>query len=312
MLGCGYWGRNLVRNFAALGALEAVHDPDPERAAEEGATYGVPALSLQDVLSSTSIDAVAISAPAAQHADLARQVLRAGKDVFVEKPLALRLEDAEELCHLAEGADRILMVGHLLQYHPAYLELARMVEADELGKLQYLYSNRLNLGRFRREENIWWSFAPHDISMILALAGEEPETVHATGSSYLNEDIADVTTTNLHFGNGINAHIFVSWLHPYKDQKLVVVGERGMAVFDDTQEWADKLVLYRHHVDWDTGVPQPVRSNAESVPLSESEPLEMECRHFLECVAQHVQPRTDGREGLRVLRVLDRAQRSMS
>jgi len=203
------------------------------------------------------------------------------------------------------------MVGHILQYHPAFLALKNMAEGGELGTLNYIYSHRLNLGKFRREENILWSFAPHDISMILALAGGTPESVLATGGSYLNRDIADVTTTHLTFPSGLRAHIFVSWLHPFKEQKMVVVGDRKMTVFDDTRPWQEKLAVYPHEITWDNGLPVPTRAEPSYVPLPEQEPLLMECRHFLECTVTGATPRTDAREGLRVLRVLNLSQESI-
>jgi UDP-2-acetamido-3-amino-2,3-dideoxy-glucuronate N-acetyltransferase len=311
VLGCGYWGKNLVRVFDQLGALTAVHDPDPATASTMAENHGVRALELDAVLADPEIDAVAIAAPAAQHAKLALAGLAAGKHVYVEKPLALDVADAERVCAAGDAAGRVVMVGHLLQYHPVFLRLSELVRDGTLGRIEYLYSNRLNLGRFRREENILWSFAPHDISMILSLVGSEPTSVHAVGSWPLHRDVADVTTTHLAFRGGEQAHVFVSWLHPYKEQKLVVVGDRGMAVFDDREPWESKLALYAHHVDWRAGVPEPVRAEAQPIPVKEGEPLEAECRHFLECVATGATPRTDGREGVRVLRVLQAAERSL-
>jgi acetyltransferase-like isoleucine patch superfamily enzyme len=212
----------------------------------------------------------------------------------------------------AAASGRVLMVGHLLRYHPAFEQLQHVAGNGRLGRLQYIYSNRLNLGRIRREENVFWSFAPHDLSMILALAGEMPERVWATGSCYLHGTLADVTTTHLAFANGINAHVFVSWLHPFKEQKLVVVGDAGMAVFDDGAPWAEKLLVYPHRIAWRDGLPTPAKAAAEAVPLEHQvEPLELECRHFLECIRTGERPRTDGAEGLRVLEVLGTAERSM-
>ncbi|MGD8331035.1 MAG: Gfo/Idh/MocA family oxidoreductase, partial [Acidobacteriota bacterium] len=298
VIGCGYWGRNLVRNFHQIGALASVCDVDSEVATEQARRCGVAARDLEEILADDTIAAVAIAAPAAAHAELAGQALRAGKHVFVEKPLALRATDAEELIALAEERDRVLMVGHLLHYHPAFLALRELIAAGRLGRLQYIYSNRLNLGKIRREENVFWSFAPHDISMILALTGEMPSSVSAKGASYLHNVIADVTNTYLSFPSGINAHIFVSWLHPYKDQKLVVVGSEGMAVFDDTKPWSEKLRLYAHRIGWRDGAPEAERAEAELIRLAEAEPLRLECEHFLECVESGQRPRTDGAEGL--------------
>lgn len=311
VLGCGHWGRNLVRNFHALGALAAICDPRPDVATVMADQHGVPLCTGDAVLGDPAISAVVIAAPAEQHFPLARRALEAGKHVFVEKPLALTLAEGEEIVRLAEARERVLMVGHLLQYHPAFERLTEIVRKGRLGRLHYIYSNRLNLGKVRREENILWSFAPHDISMILSLAGEAPSEVSAVGASYLHEVIADVTTTHLAFANGIRAHLFVSWLHPFKEQKLVVVGEGGMAVFDDGQPWERKLLVYPHHIDWIDGRPEPSKAEAEPIEIEPAEPLARECAHFLDCVARGRQPRTDGREGLRVLAVLEAAQRSM-
>jgi predicted dehydrogenase/acetyltransferase-like isoleucine patch superfamily enzyme len=311
VIGCGYWGRNLVRVFDDIGALAAVCDASASVAAEHASKYGVPARALDEILADDAIPAVAIAAPAAAHAELAGQALRAGKHVFVEKPLALRSTDAEELIARAAERERVLMVGHLLHYHPAFLALRELIAAGRLGRLQYIYSNRLNLGKIRREENVFWSFAPHDISMILALAGEMPSSVSAKGASYLHNVIADVTNTYLSFPSGINAHIFVSWLHPYKDQKLVVVGSEGMAVFDDTRPWSEKLSLYGHRIGWRDGAPEPERAEAERIALHQAEPLRLECEHFIECVGSGARPRTDGAEGLAVLRVLEAAEAAL-
>jgi len=310
VIGCGYWGKNLVRNFSEIGSLNAVCDANQDLAQKTAEAYNVPAQSLKEVLES-DVDGVVIATPAVQHYMLAEKALRAGKHVFVEKPLSLKVEEAKKLCDLSLAVDRVLMVGHLLQYHPAFLELKRVISKGDLGRLQYIYSNRLNLGKFRHEENILWSFAPHDISMILSLAGDLPETVYATGACHLNPKIHDVTTTHLSFKNGIKAHIFVSWLHPYKEQKLVVVGDRGMAVFDDGSPWNEKLKLYPHQVTWVDSLPQPEKADVVHVPLEVSEPLKLECQHFIDCIGNGLTPRTNGLEGLSVLRVLDAAQRSL-
>jgi UDP-2-acetamido-3-amino-2,3-dideoxy-glucuronate N-acetyltransferase len=311
VIGCGYWGKNLVRNFSELGTLAAISDPDQAAAATLSERFDAPVRSLDFVLGDPSIAAVAIAAPAVHHASLARRALEAGKHVFVEKPLALTLVEAESLCRLAEQRNRCLMVGHLLQYHPAFIALRDLVRRGELGRLQYLYSNRLNLGKVRREEDILWSFAPHDLSMILSLVGQEPTEVSASGAYFLHRTIADVTTTHLAFPGGEQAHVFVSWLHPFKEQKLVAVGDRAMAVFDDGMSWSEKLRIYPHRIDWRETMPVPQRADARAIALDEGEPLEFECRHFLDCVATGARPRTDGQEGLRVLRVLTRASESL-
>lgn len=311
VVGCGYWGINLVRNFNQLGALGPVADSNPAAAEAASAATGAPALTWQEVLADRSSGAVAIATPAPTHAQLAIEALEAGKHVFVEKPLAVTLADATKVRDTALAAGKILMVGHLLRYHPAFIQLKAMVDNGELGHIQYIYSNRLNFGRFRRVENILWSFSPHDLSMILALVGEEPDEVHAVEAAYLHKTVADVTTTHLSFPGGQAAHVFVSWLHPYKEQKLVVVGDRGMAVFDDGRPWDSKLVIYAHEVSWIDGSPQADRAEARAVALQAREPLSQECQHFLDCLETGAAPLTDGDEALRVLRILERAEASM-
>ncbi|MBF0418140.1 MAG: Gfo/Idh/MocA family oxidoreductase [Magnetococcales bacterium] len=311
VIGCGYWGRNLVRNFAATGALAAVSDSNDEVASRLAAEHGVPARDYAAVLADPAIVAVAIATPAESHARMVEDALLAGKHVFVEKPLALKVADAERLTRLADQRGRILMVGHLLQYHPAFLTLKSMCEKGDLGRIRYVYSNRLNLGKFRTEENILWSFAPHDISMILALLPDQLESVSAVGHCYLHKAVADVTTTHMTFASGQAAHIHVSWLHPFKEQRLVVIGDSAMAVFDDRLGWDSKLSIYPHQVKWKDNVPEPAQGECRPVPLDPAEPLKLECQSFVDCVAAGIQPRTDGAEGLRVLRVLDAAQRSM-
>lgn len=312
VIGAGYWGKNLVRNFAGLGALSAVCDSNTDTLRALGEQYSLcrTFVSYAEVLRDETIRAVAIATPAEGHADAVREALLAGKDVFVEKPLCLSVKEGEELVTLAKKRDLILMVGHLLWYHPAVLKLKELIRAGELGRIQYIYSNRLNLGKIRREENILWSFAPHDISVILGLLNENPDGVRAQGGNYLHQRIADVTISLLSFPSGVKAHIFVSWLHPYKEQKLIVVGDRKMAVFDDLEK-KDKLLLYPHSIDWKDNLPIANKADAQRVELEQGEPLRAECQHFLECVATRTRPRTDGEEGLRVLSVLQRCQEAL-
>lgn len=314
VIGAGYWGRNLIRNFFELGSLKAVSDKNAQALKQIAKLYPScdTVTSFKDVMSRADIDGVVIATPAETHFLLAREALLSGKHVFVEKPMTLAEKDAEELIALADKNRLTLMAGHLLQYHPAFVKLKQMAAAGKLGRINYIYSHRLNLGKIRREENILWSFAPHDISMILTLAGEEPESVMATGGYYLHKTIADVTTTHLEFSSGMKAHVFVSWLHPFKDQKLVVVGDKKMAVFDDTLPWEEKLLIYPHRVQWENNMPVPDRGVPQKVSLPHTEPLKVECGQFLDCVAGKKQPVTDGREGLRVLRVLNAAQRSLN
>ncbi len=311
VVGVGYWGKNLVRNFHDLGALEALCDVDPSaeatyRSRYEGVKFGS---DYRKLLSDPSVDAVALATPAVTHYEMAKAGLEAGKDVLVEKPLAIDVKQGEELVKLAEAKGRILMVGHILRYHPAILKLKQLIKDGVLGKINYLYSNRLNIGKIRTEENILWSFAPHDISVMLSLLDEMPARVACQGSAYLNQNVADVTLSHFEFPSGVQAHIFVSWLHPIKEQRLVVVGSEKMAVFDDTAE--NKLVLYPHKVEWKNRIPTAVKADAQVVALEEREPLRAECQHFLDCVQTRTTPVSNGAEGLRVLRVLDACQRAM-
>jgi UDP-2-acetamido-3-amino-2,3-dideoxy-glucuronate N-acetyltransferase len=311
VVGVGYWGKNLVRNFYELGALRTLCDTQSSVQAACTQNYrGVKFCSdYGEVLSDPDIDAVALATPAVTHYELAKAALEAGKDVLVEKPLAIDVKQGEDLVKRAEARRRILMVGHILRYHPAVLKLQELIRNGVLGKIDYLYSTRLNIGKIRTEENILWSFAPHDISVMLALLNEMPTRVICQGSAFLNRDVTDVTLSHFEFPSGVQAHIFVSWLHPLKEQRLVVVGSEKMAVFDDTAE--HKLVLYPHKVEWINRTPIAVKAKGETVELEVREPLRAECQHFLDCVGSRVSPVSDGREGLQVLRVLDACQRAL-
>jgi len=312
IVGTGYWGKNLVRNFASLGSLTGICDLDEKNLAYSKKKY--PGLkttnSFLDILSDNRLDAVVISTPPEMHYQMARDSLLADKHVFVEKPLALNVDQGEKLLELSNDRKRILMVGHLLHYHPAIIKLKELIKEGELGKIEYIYSNRLNLGKIRREENILWSFAPHDISVILGLTGEIPENASSFGGNYLHEKIADVTMSHLSFPSGIKAHIFVSWLHPYKEQRLVIVGDRKMVLFNDLNS-NDKLIVYPHSIEWKDHLPTPNKKEGKIVPVDPVEPLKEECRHFVECVINNRQPRTDGIEGLKVLTVLQACQESL-
>ena len=312
VIGAGYWGKNLVRNFYELGALKAICDKQKGLRAHYKEKYTGTSFTgdLQSLLNDKDIDALVIATPAETHYTLVREALLAGKHVFVEKPLALDIAHGAELVSLAEQKGLVLMVGHILQYHPAVLKLKALIDNGDLGKIQYIYSNRLSIGKIRAEENILWSFAPHDISVILMLLAEFPVTVQATGGEYLQSRIADVTMTTFEFRSGVKGHIFVSWLHPFKEQKLVVVGDRKMAVFDDVSN--EKLFLYPHKIEWKERIPVASKAQPEIVPLTMEEPLRAECQHFLDCVRDHTRPRTNGNEGLQVLQVLQACQESLN
>lgn len=312
-VGHGYWGRNLARNFHQLGCLKAIVDADYDVAASAATAYGTVAMQFADVLTDPTINAVSLASPASLHFVQAKAALEVGKHVYVEKPLALNVAEAEQLCDLAEARGLVLMVGHLLQYHPAYIKLRGMVEARELGRLLHVYSNRLSLGKFRTEENVLWSFAPHDVSMILGLVREEPATITAQGNAFFTPGVADFATVQMRFPSGTSAHIYASWMHPFKEQRLVVVGDKAMAVFEDSQpEWRNKLVRYEHAIVTSGPTPVAVKGEAEQIAVDESEPLKDECRHFVRAVETGTCPRTHGREGLSVLRVLDCAENALT
>ena len=310
VIGCGYWGKNLVRNFNQLGVLQTVCDLTPQgrATAAELAPQAQIVADIGEAVNDPAVQGVVIATPAETHFDVVRQALQAGKDVFVEKPLALTYDQGAHLVQLAHRNARILMVGHVLEYHPAIVRLLELVRTGELGKVQYIYSNRLSLGKIRREENILWSFAPHDVAVTLRLMGGMPFQVIACGGSYVQPNIADVTITNLLFDNGVRAHIHVSWLHPFKEQRLVVIGSKKMASFDDV---AKQLVLYDQRVDVREGEPIPVKGQGELVEFSADEPLRLECQAFLDAIESRQPPVTDGVSGLRVLKVLQAAQRSL-
>lgn len=311
VVGAGYWGKNLVRAFHEAGALSLVCDIREEVLSQAQSCYGVATTtSLDCVLEAPTIQAVAIAAPAAKHFELARRCLESNKDVFVEKPLALHAYEGEQLVELAKERQRILMVGHILQYHPAILELLRRIRAGDLGNIQYIYSSRLNLGKLRTEENILWSFAPHDISAILFLLGEVPSRVVSQGGRYLNHNV-DTTLSTCEFPSGVKAHIFVSWLHPFKEQKLTIVGGRKMAVFDDVEP-EGKLVLYSHKIEWRDRIPVAHKDGGEVIALPKAEPLQLECEHFLECVATRKKSRTSGETAVEVLHVLEACEQSLN
>ena len=325
VVGTGDWGANLVRNFATLpGAkLVALCDTDAGRLAKTAARYpdAHATARVEEVAAAADVRAVVVSASAIQHYPIARTLLEAGKDVYVEKPLALQVDHAEALVRLAREHDRILMVGHLLLYHPAVRYLKEMVTRGELGDLFYLYSQRVNLGKVRRDENALWSFAPHDLSVILHLIDAEPLDVAARGSAFLQGTVEDVVFLHLRFAGGRMAHVHVSWLDPHKLRKITVVGSRKMVVFDD-MEASEKVRIY------DKGIDRPgaqvgqivsygdalsVRSGDIVIPkISLQEPLRLECQHFVDCVREHRTPLTDGADGLRVVRVLAAAQQSLA
>ena len=320
VVGTGDWGANLVRNFANLAGarLVSVCDADPQRLAKTAAQYpGVRAVAdVADVARDPEVQGVVVAASAVSHHPLAKALLEAGKDVYVEKPLTLEVPHAEELCRIAKQKGRVLMVGHLLLYHPGVQYLKKMVTEKQIGDLLYIYCQRVNLGKVRKDENALWSFAPHDLSVILHLMDQEPVDVAARGAAFLQPGVEDVVFVDLRFPGGQTAHVHVSWLDPHKLRKFTVVGTQKMMVFDD-MEASEKIKVYDKGVDRagqvvSYGDALTVRSGDILIPkISLQEPLKLECSHFVECVRDRKRPLTDGLGGLRVVKVLEAAQRSL-
>jgi predicted dehydrogenase len=315
--GLGYWGPNLARNLAAIPGCELAWLCDSDPATREKLARAHPAAQatadLGDLLRDETLDAVVLATPVPTHADLAVTVLEAGKHCFVEKPLATSAADAERAVAAAERAGRVLMVGHLLEYHPAVTRLKELIDAQELGPLFYVYGNRLNLGKLRADENALWSLGAHDVSVALHLIGEEPVECFAQGAAYVREGVQDVVFCFLRFPSGIVAHLHLSWLDPHKERRMTVVGAKRMATFDDMLI-EGKLAVYDKGFDQDTtswGEYIARSGDIYSPQISNREPLRLECEHFVECVRTGATPRSDGASGLRVVRVLEALQRSL-
>jgi UDP-2-acetamido-3-amino-2,3-dideoxy-glucuronate N-acetyltransferase len=312
LIGAGYWGKNHLRNLNDLGVLHSVFDVNDSLIREKAKEYPNMKFVKDDnyILNDPDIKAVVIAAPARLHYELTKKYLLAGKDILVEKPLALKVKEGEELVELANNQRRILMVGHVLQYHSAIQKLKEVIDFGDIGEIRYIHSNRLNLGKLRVEENVLWSFAPHDISVILMLMnGQMPSKVSAFGGSYITNNVYDTTVTELEFDNNVKGHIYVSWLHPFKEQKLVVIGSQKMAVFDDVS--SEKLFLYPYKIDFENGKIPVTRKVEYYIVTKETEPLKQELLHFIDCIENRKNPKTDGEEGLRVLRVMELAEKSL-
>ena len=317
VVGLGYWGPNLARNLAAIPGCELRWLCDPVEEAREKLAQTFPGArasgELSDLLGDAELDALVLATPVPTHAGLALQVAQAGKHCFVEKPLATTAADAERAVAAAAAAGKILMVGHLLEYHPAVGRLKQLIDGDELGALYYIYGNRLNLGQLRADENALWSLGAHDVSVALHLIGEEPEQCLAHGASYVRPGVQDVVFCYLRFPSGIVAHLHLSWLDPHKERRLTVVGARRMATFDDML-LEGKLTVYDKGFDEDTrSWGEYIARSGESFSprIANAEPLRIECEHFVECIRTGATPRSDGHSGLRVVRVLEELQRSL-
>jgi predicted dehydrogenase len=315
--GLGYWGPNLARNFAGLPDCELTWccDADQTICTRVAALYPTARATtdLQDLLDDPELDAVVLATPVPTHADLAVRVLEAGKHCFVEKPLAQSVADAERAVEAARAAGRILMVGHLLEYHPGVLKLKELADGGELGRIFYIYGNRLNLGKLRADENALWSLGAHDVSVVLSLAGEEPIEAVAHGESYLRNGVEDVVFCFLRFPSGLAAHLHLSWLDPHKERRFTVVGEHKMATFDDMAVEGKITVYDKGFDEAPQGYGEWVTRSGDtySPRLAGVEPLRLECQEFVNSIRDGSAPRSDGESGLRVVRVLERLQQSL-
>ena len=309
VIGAGCWGKEIVRTFAELGALRAVCDSDPARLAlQPNGTvkhYGL----VEDCLHDHDVSAVAIATPAVSHFEMVRSALQAGKDVFVEKPLALTVRDGQELVRYATNSNRILMIGNVLRFHPAVDRLKDMIDAGELGRVEYVCSSRPSIDRLRAEENILWSLASHEVSVILGLLGEQPTAVSCQGGDYVGRGVSDVTISQFQFAGGVRAQVFVNRLRPFKEQRLIVVGSDKMAVFDESAP--NRLVTYPRR-GREYAVPTAEEAPGEPVPLDTTAPMKAECQAFLTSLNTRRLSVSDGSEELRVLEVLDACERSLS
>jgi len=306
VVGCGYWGKNLVRNFSELGALYSVTDANIEKAKNYADQYQVKYLTFDETINDANIKAIVLTVPAKLHASMAIEAMNKGKHVFVEKPLALNETDAKIMIETSKKNNVKLMVGHLLHYHPIFKEIKKMVKEGQVGKLEHIQSNRLSFGKFRTEEDVIWSFAPHDISMILALANEKPNIIKYNEKSIIKENHTDIANIFMEFPSGLKSNISVSWINPIKEAKLVIIGSSGMLIFDDTKPWEEKLSLYSYDIKRTDNLININKSSLKFVEVLEEEPLKNECKHFLELVKSDIQPLTDGYEGLEVTKILSK------
>ena len=315
--GLGYWGPNLARNFAAIPGCELAWCCDSSEEALAAMAERFPGVrltrDLEELLADPELDAVAIATPVPTHGEVAVRVLEAGKHCFVEKPLAQSVEEAERAVAAARQSGRVLMVGHLLEYHPGVQKLKQLSGSGELGEIYYIYGNRLNLGKLRADENALWSLGAHDVSVVLHLAGEEPQEVMARGESYVRPGVEDVVFCFLRFPSGLSAHLHLSWLDPHKERRFTVVGSRRMATFDD-MALEGKVTIYDKGFDEDArGYGEYITRSGDifSPRIPNVEPLRLECEHFVESVLSGRRPQSDGESGLRVVRVLEQLQRSL-
>jgi predicted dehydrogenase len=303
VLGCGYWGSNHIRTLKALGALHAVSDVNPARAEGFASEQDCLAIEPEALFVRSDIDAIVMALPPQFHADMAVRAVQGGKDVLVEKPIALTVADAERSVKAAADNGRVFMVGHVLRFHPAFETLKALIDNGELGEVRYIHSHRLGLGKFHTENDALWDLAPHDLSMILAITGTEPIEVRGEGAALL-DNLSDFAHLHMRFPNGLRSHLFASRLNPYRERRLTVVGTKAMAVFDDVEPWERKLAVYRHAVWQDSGQWAFTTNEPSYVAVGEGMPLTRELEHFIQCIETRAEPRTSGEEAIRVLRIL--------
>ncbi|MFN6976848.1 MAG: Gfo/Idh/MocA family protein, partial [Gemmobacter sp.] len=301
VIGCGDWGRNHIRTAAGLGVLAAVGDADPARRAAVAAQFGVPDMAPAAMLAEPAIDGVILALPPHRHADMALAVLRAGKHLLVEKPMSLDMAGAEAIVAAARAAGVVAMTGHLLRFHPAFEAMETLVRSGGLGRIRYVHTTRIGLGKFFQQTDALWDIAPHDLSLLLAITGEIPCRVHMEGAAMLT-DAPDFAHLHLTFPSGIRSHSFISRLSPKRDRRFTVIGEGGMAVYDDLEPWDRKLAIYRHRILNEAGAIRIEGVEPDYVPLTEVMPLAAEQQHFIDCIASGAAPRASVAEGLDVLR----------
>lgn len=303
VLGCGYWGSNHIRTLKALGALYAVSDANKARAEGFASEQDCLAIEPDQLFGRDDIDAIVMALPPQYHADLSVRAAESGKDLLVEKPIALTVPDAERAVQAAKDNGRVFMVGHVLRFHPAFETLKGLIDKGELGEVRYIHSHRLGLGKFHTENDALWDLAPHDLSMILAITGTEPIEVRGEGAALL-DNLSDFAHLHMRFPNGLRSHLFTSRLNPYRERRLTVVGTKAMAVFDDVEPWERKLAVYRHAVWQDSGQWAFTTNEPSYVAVAQGMPLTRELEHFIHCIETRAEPRTSGEEAIRVLRIL--------
>ena len=303
VLGCGYWGSNHIRTLKSLGALHAVSDANRARAEGFASEQECLAIDPDEIFSRSDVDAIVMALPPQFHAESAIKAVENGKDVLVEKPIALTVADAQRAVAAADANKRIFMVGHVLRFHPAFEKLKELIDSGELGEIKYIHSHRLGLGKFHTENDALWDLAPHDLSMILAITGTEPVEIRGEGAALLDH-LSDFAHLHMRFPNGLRSHLFTSRLNPYRERRLTVVGTKAMAVFDDVEPWERKLAVYRHAVWQDSGQWAFTQNEPSYVSVEEGMPLTRELQHFLSCIETREPPRTSGEEGISVLQIL--------